>query len=138
MLAQLAVDEGLTSRAMFLAIGPRLNRRVQAAFRCYANELIPDDDLADNRVRFQAITLENVINAIHQAGAVELAKKLWARYCDFERVFHLAMAEYTRADSSSMTPELATDGPSSPALGTKRSRARSLIRDKPEVASENQ
>ena len=53
-------------------------------------------DLPDDRVRFQAITLETVIDAIHQSGAVELAKKLWARYCDFERVFHLAMAEYTQ------------------------------------------
>ena len=100
MLAQLAVNEGVTPRAMFVAIGPRLNRRVQAAFRCYANELIPEDDLADDRVRFRAITLETVIDAIHQAGAVDLAKKLWARYCDFERVFHLAMAEYTQADPS--------------------------------------
>jgi hypothetical protein len=93
-LAQLAVDAGVTPRAMFIAIGPRLNRRVQAAFRCYANELIPDDDLDDSRVRFRAITLETVVDAIRQVGAVELATMLWARYCDFERVFHLCMAEY--------------------------------------------
>jgi hypothetical protein len=42
MLAQLAVDAGVTSRAVFVAIGPKMNRRVQAAFRCYANELIPE------------------------------------------------------------------------------------------------
>ncbi len=100
MLAQLAVKQGVTSRAMFVAIGPRLNRRVQAAFRCYANELIPDDDLPDDRVRFRAITLETVIDAIRQVGSTDLAKKLWARYCDFERVFHLAMAEYTQSDAS--------------------------------------
>jgi hypothetical protein len=43
MLAQLAVDQGLTPRAMFIAIGPRLNRRVMAAFRVYDNELLDDD-----------------------------------------------------------------------------------------------
>lgn len=106
MLAQLTVNEGITPRAMFIAIGPRLNRRVQAAFRCYTNELIPEDELVDNRVRFRAITLETIIDAIRQAGSNDLAKKLWARYCDFERVFHLAMAEYTQSDASiSDTPE---------------------------------
>jgi hypothetical protein len=39
MLAQLAVDQGITDRAMFVVVGPRLNRRVQAACRVYANEL---------------------------------------------------------------------------------------------------
>ena len=77
MLSQKAVDEGVTPRAMFLAIGPRLNRRVQAAFRCYANELLLEDDLDDDRVHFRAITLEAVVDAIYQAGAVELAKNLW-------------------------------------------------------------
>src|SRR5258707_1550639 len=48
----------------------------------------------DSRVRFQAITLETGVDAIRQVGAVELAKMLWARYCHFERVFHLCMAEY--------------------------------------------
>jgi hypothetical protein len=95
MLAQLTVDEGITSRAMFVVVGPRLNRRIQAAVRVFSNELIPEDDLDDDRVRFRGITLETVIDAIRQAGAVDLATKLWARYCDFERVFHLCMAEYT-------------------------------------------
>ncbi len=35
MLAQLSVDHGVTPRAVFMGIGPRLNRRVQAAFRVY-------------------------------------------------------------------------------------------------------
>lgn len=95
-LAQLAVDRGITARAMFVAIGPRLNRRVQVAFQCYANELIPEDDIGDDRVRFRAITLETVVDAIREAGAVEHAQALWRRYCDFERVIHLAMAEYTQ------------------------------------------
>jgi hypothetical protein len=137
MLAQLAVDESVTPRALFLAIGPRLNRRVQAAFRCYANELIPEDDLADDRVRFQAITLEAVVDAIHQAGAAELAKKLWARYCDFERVFHLAMAEYTQAAPSNALSDEAPDRPLSPAPGAKSSKARSVRRIRAEATSQN-
>ena len=68
-----------------IAVGLRLNRRVQAAFRCYANELIPEDDPGDDRVRFRAITLKTVIDTIHQSGAATLAKQLWARYCDFVR-----------------------------------------------------
>jgi hypothetical protein len=133
MLAQLAVDEGVTPRAMFLAIGPRLNRRVQAAFRCYANELLPEDDLDDDRVHFRAVTLEAVVDAIHQSGAVELAKKLWARYCDFERVFHLAMAEYTQADSSNeAVSDQGSDRPPSPTPGTRATKARAVSRHKTE------
>jgi hypothetical protein len=131
MLAQLAVNEGVTSRAMFVAIGPRLNRRVQAAFRCYANELIPDDDLADDRVRFQAITIETVVDAIHQAGAVDLAKKLWARYCDFERVFYLAMAEYMQPDPSNGDP---TEKPPASSPTTRTSKARNESRGNGEVS----
>jgi hypothetical protein len=62
---------------------PHLNFRVQAAFRCYSNKLIRKDNLADDRVRFRAITLETVIDAIHQSGAATLVKQRWARYCDF-------------------------------------------------------
>ncbi|MBR1154301.1 PGN_0703 family putative restriction endonuclease [Bradyrhizobium sp. JYMT SZCCT0428] len=131
MTATLAVNEGVTPRAMFLAIGPRLNRRVQAAFRCYANELIPEGDLADDKVRFQAVTLEIVIDAIHQAGAVELAKKLWARYCDFERVFHLAMAEYTQPDPSNGDP---TDKPRASSPTTRTSKAKNGSRGIGEIS----
>jgi hypothetical protein len=133
-LAQLAVNEGVTPRAMFLAIGPRLNRRVQAAFRCYANELIPEEDLDDDRVRFRAITLEAMVDAIHQSGAVELAKNLWARYCDFERVFHLAMAEYTQVDpSNEAVSDQGSDRPSSPTPGTRATKARAVSRNKTEA-----
>lgn len=91
MLAQLAVDQGITPKAMFVAIGPRLNRRVQAAFRVFENELIPEDDRDDNRVAFQAVTLEDFIAAIGSAGAEDLARDLWARYADFSRVYRLCL-----------------------------------------------
>ena len=40
MLAQLSIENRVTTRAVFMAIGPRLNRRVQAAFRVYRSELL--------------------------------------------------------------------------------------------------
>lgn len=106
MLAQLAVDNDVTPRAVFMAIGPRLNRRVQAAFRVYEAELIDADQ--PDRVAFAPLTLEAVIEAIAVAGVSELAQALWGRYCDFDRVYQLSMQE------------LAGDGPTS---SVTRSRA---------------
>lgn len=94
MLAQLTVDEGITPRAMFIAVGPRLNRRVMAAFRVYEAELTPADDRDTNRVAFKAITLEAIFDAMHEAGANETARDLWHRYADFERVYNLALGEF--------------------------------------------
>ena len=90
MLAQLVVDQSLTERAAFLTIGPNLNRRVNAAFRVYASELAPIED-DPTRVPFVFNSLEAVIDAIEAAGATELAKTLWGRYCDFERVYHACL-----------------------------------------------
>lgn len=99
MLAQLTVDQRLTPRAMFITIGPRLNRRVMAAFRVYENELIDADDQDASRVAFQAFTLERFIDALAEVGADGLARDLWGRYCDFERVYHLALGEYLEQPS---------------------------------------
>lgn len=99
MLAQLTVDQGLTPRAMFITIGPKLNRRVMAAFRVYESELIDAGDQDANRVAFQAFTLERFIDALSEAAADGLARDLWGRYCDFERVYHLALGEYLEKPS---------------------------------------
>jgi hypothetical protein len=109
MLAQLTVDQGITPRALFLLVSPRLNRRVQAAVRLYRNELIDVDDRDDNRVGFEAITLETVIDAIGEAGASDISKVLWARYCDFERVFEASIQEFVEASTAD------DDVPSQPA-----------------------
>lgn len=103
MLAQLTVDQGITPRAMFLAIGPRLNRRVQVAFRVFENELIAADDRDDNRVPFKALTLEAVFEAIGEAGDKELSRELWQRYADFERIFHMALGEFIDAPPAQVT-----------------------------------
>jgi hypothetical protein len=92
MLAQLTVDNGVADRAVFVAIGPRLNRRVAAAFRKYA-ELLADKEAEDElRVEFQPMTLEAVIEAIAETKAINLAQKLWFRYLDFPRVYEHALA----------------------------------------------
>jgi hypothetical protein len=93
MLAQLAVDHGVTSRAVFIAIGPRLNRRVMTAFRVYQNELIDLEHQDANRVGFEPIALETFVDAINAAGATEFAQSLWHRYLDFERVYELSLQE---------------------------------------------
>jgi hypothetical protein len=103
-IGQLAVDNGVTSRAMFIAIGPRLNRRAQAAFRVYENELLPVDDSDPTRVRFQHFTLEAFIDAIDVAGDQETADKLWTRYCDFRRVYDAAMAVIAPKMDASSNP----------------------------------
>jgi len=93
MLAQLAVDLQVTPKAHFVAIGPRLNRRVATAFRLHAAELIDPSSLDDDdRVGFTPLTLESVIEALAEAGAGELARQLWLRYLDFARVYDRALA----------------------------------------------
>ncbi|MGQ0686561.1 PGN_0703 family putative restriction endonuclease [Bradyrhizobium sp.] len=91
MLSQLAVDNGITPRAVFLAIGPKLNRRVQGVFRVYQGELIDPERQDTDRVPFIPLTLEAVIEAIATAGATDHAQVLWGRYCDFDRVYRLSL-----------------------------------------------
>ncbi|MGY3472272.1 PGN_0703 family putative restriction endonuclease [Bradyrhizobium ottawaense] len=94
MVSQLAVENGITPRALFITVAPRLNRRVNAACRVYRNELIEFDEKQSNRVGFQSLELETVIKELAKTGASEIAGKLWARYCDFERVYRLALDEF--------------------------------------------
>jgi hypothetical protein len=97
MLAQFAVDHGVTSRAMFIAIGPRLNRRVNAALRVYHNELADVRGDLSNRVAFDSLELETVIKGLSEAGASEIATTLWQRYCDFDRVYRVSLQGLTGA-----------------------------------------
>lgn len=118
MLAQLTVDQGITPRAMFIAIGPRLNRRVMAAFRVYEAELIDPEDRDANRVAFQALTLESIFEAMEAAGAADVARDLWHRYADFERIYNLSLDEFklsgphpSTASKSQASNEPASSGP---------------------------
>jgi hypothetical protein len=92
MLSQLAVDNGVTPRAMFVGIGPRLNRRVNAAFMVYANELLPVDETDQSRVAFRHFNLETLIDAIDVAGDQNTADRLWQRYCNFQRIYDAALS----------------------------------------------
>lgn len=128
MLASQIVREKLTSKAVFMAIGPQLNRRVQAAFRIYEAELLDADDEAGNRVGFAPVTLEAFIQAIAAAGAGELATALWDRYCDFHRVYQLSREELvgmtspTPAQSNATLGERPSNTPTRRALPPPRRR----------------
>jgi hypothetical protein len=93
LLSQLAVDNGVTPRAIFLAVAPQLNTQVWGAFRIYQDELIEPEDRGTDRVPFVPLTLETVIDTIAAVGASDLAQALWNRYCDFTEVYRLSMEE---------------------------------------------
>jgi hypothetical protein len=122
MLAQLSVDHGITPQAMFIGIAPRLNRRANAAFRVYANELLPVANDDPTRVRFQHFTLETVIDAIDVAGDRETADQLWKRYCDFQRVYDAALAVIAPKAPCSEPPHPATTAPAADAKSKTRPR----------------
>lgn len=119
MLSQLAVDNGITPRAVFLAIGPKLNRRVQGVFRVYQGELIDADRQDADRVPFIPLTLETVIEAIAMAGATDHAQVLWDRYCDFDRVYRLSLQQLT-GDASPAPADKPAQESSNPALPPTR------------------
>lgn len=126
MLAQLAVDNGVTPRALFTAIAPQLNRNAQVAFKLYEAELLDVDQREPDRVAFAPLTLETFIRAIAQAGAHELAQALWGRYCDLGPVVHLAMQEYAADDIPSsipeQTPALCSKTPPPPPVTARRAK----------------
>ena len=140
MLAQLAVDHGITSRAIFIAIGPRLNRRVNAAFRVYQSELADVEQSLSNRVAFDSLHLETVIEALRKAGASEIATALWQRYCDFDRIYRMSLQGFPGAADlvgpySSSPP---SDGrPKSIGTLLKLTASRSKARSRTNPASSN-
>jgi hypothetical protein len=134
MTAQLAVDHGITARAMFVGIAPRLNRRVQAAFRVYEAELLDADERDDDRVAFAPLTLEAMIEAIADAGASETAHALWGRYCNFAEVYRLSMQEL--ADTPALS-EPAVQGKTGSSLQRKNKPALPAIRHRRSASSSN-
>ena len=90
-LAALSVQAGIVPRAVFVALAPRLNRRCSAAFKVYANELLPIDETDPTCVPFRHFTLEAFIDAINVAGDQSTADRLWQRYCNFQRVYDAAL-----------------------------------------------
>jgi PD-(D/E)XK nuclease superfamily len=105
------------------------------AFRAYENELIDADDQDANRVPFQAFTLENFIDALAEAGADGIARDLWGRYADFERIYHLSLREYlenlsSQVVTSPFAPPSSTDVTASPQkaiTGTSKKTTKSKL-----------
>lgn len=85
MLAQSIVDAGLYDRGVFMLIAPRQNREVRRAVEAYMKHLAA----TENKVRFVYVELEEAINAIKTAGAVDFAAALHERYTDFGSVHDL-------------------------------------------------
>lgn len=131
MLSQLAVDNGACQRALFVAIAPRLNRRCSAAFKIYANELLPVDESDRARVAFHQLTLEALIDAIDVAGDQDTADRLWQRYCNFQRVYDAALHV--------LAPKLSANTIASSSSGTSADARASAARkrDAPPNASES-
>jgi hypothetical protein len=126
LLSQLAVDNGVTSRAVFLAVAPQLNTRVWGAFRVYQGELIEADQRGADRVPFVPMTLEYIIQTIAAAGDSDLAQALWNRYCDFTEVYRLSMEELA-GDKSDAQP-VGSGGAIRPALPPTRRATSSTAR----------
>ncbi len=89
LLLTAMLDGGLYERGRLLAITPALNRECQQALALYAQQLVSADPA---ETKFQAITLEQFVAAIGEAGADQLATALTLRYLDFTSV-HKALAE---------------------------------------------
>jgi len=79
-LAQAMIKNDLYDEGYFVLIAPRLNHLVQSAANCYFRQL---KEPAPGLVPFVNVTLEAVIEAMKDAGAVTEASALYRRYCDF-------------------------------------------------------
>jgi len=94
VMTSLMLQHGLASRGRFILIAPQLNRRAQAVAALYRTELRDPDGAGDPAtVAFSNITLEAIIAVMHEAGATDLARRLWARYCDHARVAKFALQD---------------------------------------------
>ena len=117
LLAQLAVRNDVTPRAHLLVLAPQLNRRVRAACRLYAAELIDPAGSSPTSVGFTALTLETFVTALAQAGGGAEAAYLQRRYLDLQPVLDLVLSGTAGPDDEPPTPGpvLALPPPSSAA-----------------------
>lgn len=134
-MTSLMLQHGLASRGRFILIAPQLNRRAQAVATLYRTELSDPDGAGDPAtVGFSNITLETFIGAMHEAGATDLARQLWARYCDHARVAQFALQGYDPSSPPPVPNRVCSQPPSStdeaapvpapPPAVTRRSRSR--------------
>jgi hypothetical protein len=121
LLAQSMVEQGLYAEGMLVLIGPEHNWRVQSAGELYRAQLA---ETSPQRVRFVCLTLEQVVQAMAEAGQPEHAKALHRRYCDFwlvdgeiELISH-GVTEHDSRPKPGETPMLLLPGPTSTGTGT--------------------
>jgi hypothetical protein len=81
MLAYAAIKNGLYSVGRFIIIAPTLNRAAQEAIAQYRAHLLPG-----GIIPFDAISYEQVIEAIRRSGGKDTAALLTERYLDFTPV----------------------------------------------------
>jgi hypothetical protein len=86
LLAFAMVKNGLYSAGRFIVIAPTLNRAVQEAIASYRSHLLPG-----GVIPFEAISFEQVVEAIRRSGAKKIATLLHERYLDFRPVDELIL-----------------------------------------------
>lgn len=79
LLSQAMLDQQLYTIGKFVVIAPQFNTQAQRAVRIYRQHLV---DTA-GKLAFGDLTLESVIGAIKQSGAIKISQLLYQRYCDF-------------------------------------------------------
>ena len=130
MLAQLAVNERVTPAPCLSPSGPAsiaVSKPPSAATRMNSFRRTTCPTIGFG---FEPSPSKPLLTPFIKPAPPSSPKSSGRRYCDFERVFHLAMAEYTQADPSNAIPDQAPDRPSPPAPRTKPSKVRSVSRIK--------
>jgi hypothetical protein len=95
LLVTAMCERGLYDDGRLVVIAPALNAECQAAIVRYRTELVSDDPA---ETRFQAVSLEDFVTALGNAGAHTIAARVSERYLDFDPV-HCALAEAFRTAS---------------------------------------
>lgn len=103
LLAQAGLIRGDWAEAHFMLVVPRDNHLIVEAARRYAEHLAPT---LSGTVPFGFITLERLVDAIHDAGEREHAASLHRRYTDFTIVDRLVALELSGGPVQAAHPQV--------------------------------
>jgi hypothetical protein len=95
------IHNNLYDEGTFAVVAPKLNHLVQSAAGAYICQL---NEPGDKQVPFVNLHLEDVISAMHAAGAVAQASAIYRRYCDFWLVdgeIELALTDILKGHAAS-------------------------------------
>ena len=107
LLGSLMVRRGLTSRAHLLVLHPAANRHVAVATQLYANQLVDPVGTNPTTVGFSALTLEDFVVALAEAGASTQGAYLHHRYLDLQPVLDRVLAQPPSPDDPPGAPSAA-------------------------------